>query len=177
MKNPIARLLEVNGKQISIINADGTWWIPVTPICEVLKIDFKAQHKAIKNDEFLSHVSSLQTTRDSLNKLQEMFCLPEKYVYGWLFSIRSESQALAEYKMICYDVLYNHFHGTLTGRVNVLTERLEIDAEIIDLQSQLLESQQYLKIQELKKRKTQIRNQLKNLDTDLISGQLNMPLN
>lgn len=114
MQKKIEKFLEFNGKRISILLADGSWWVAIRPICEVLNVDYHAQYKNLKEDEILCRVLSKQTTHDTTKRLQEMICLPEKYVYGWLFSLRSDSIELKSYKMKCYDVLYNHFHGALT---------------------------------------------------------------
>ena len=67
---------------------------------------------------------------DSSNRLQKMICLPEKYIYGWLLSINSSSQELRNYKKECYDILYNYFHGTITGRKELLKKKVEIDIEL-----------------------------------------------
>jgi hypothetical protein len=109
-----------------------------------------------------------------------MLCLPEKFVYGWLFSIRSESEELKIYKLKCYEILYEHFHGALTGRMNALAEKSDTELEILDLQekldAQLLESEEYQRIQELKKKQKQISKTLKELDIDLLQGQLSLSL-
>lgn len=57
----LEKFLEFNGKRISILLADGSWWVAVKPVFEALNIDYQAQHKAILNDEILSQLSSEQT--------------------------------------------------------------------------------------------------------------------
>ena len=48
-------------------------------------------------------------------KEREMFCIPYKYVFGWLFSIDTTRvnedvrEAVIRYKMKCYDVLYEYY--------------------------------------------------------------------
>lgn len=172
------KFLEFNGKRISVLLADGNWWVAVRPICEALNVDYHSQYKNLQEDEILNGVLSKQTTHDASNRLQEMICLPEKYVYGWLFTIRSSSVELLQYKKVCYDILYNHFHGTLTGRMTALNEKTETEVAILDLQerleNKLLESDEYLRIQELKKKQKQLVRTLKDLDNDLITGQLSL---
>jgi hypothetical protein len=77
-----------------------------------------------------------------------------------------------------YDVLYSHFHGALTGRMTALTEQCQTDLEILELQEkldqQMLGSAEYLRIQELKNKKKVIAKTLKELDTELITGQLSI---
>jgi hypothetical protein len=144
----------------------------IKPICELLGIEYTRTFKNLKNDEILSQLLAEQPTVGADGKLRKMLCLPEKYIYGWLFSIRSDSPELKEYKLKCYDILYQHFHGALTGRLDVLQQRNELDEEIEALQQKLLESPEHLRIEELKKKKSATTTQLKKLDKDLVSQQI-----
>lgn len=175
MKN-LEKFLEFNGKRIAILLADGTWWVAVKPICEALDVNYERQFMNLRDDEILSQLLAEQLIVAADSRTRKMLCLPEKYVYGWLFSIRSEAPGLKEYKMKCYDILYNHFHGALTGRMTALNDRSETELEILDLQEKLdqklLESEEYLKIQELKKKQKLIAKTLRDLDTELLTGQL-----
>jgi prophage antirepressor-like protein len=178
MKDSFSRTLEFNGKNITVIHNEGKWWVAIKPICDALEVEYTRTFKNLKEDEILGQLLAEQPMVASDGRTREMLCLPEKFIYGWLFSIRSESPALKKYKLVCYDILYNHFHGALTGRIETLTERVDLDMQIIDLQDQLLQSEQFLKIQELKKRKTQLGKRLRELDAELVSGQTTIaPLN
>lgn len=180
MEKRLEKFLEFNGKRIAVLLADGTWWVAVRPICEALGVDYHAQYKNLQEDEILGELLSKQTTVGGDNKMREMVCLPEKFVYGWLFSLRSESQDLKIYKRKCYEVLFDHFHGALTGRMTALTERSQTDLEIIELQEKmnekLLASEEYQRIQELKAKQKQIAKRLKDLDAELLTGQLSLDL-
>ena len=59
------------------------------------------------------------------------------YIYGWIFSLRSESIELQNYKRTCYELLYNYFHGTITNRKELLLERVEIDVKINEIKKEL----------------------------------------
>lgn len=172
--NTIERFLEFGDKKISILNANGTWYIAIKPICEALNVDYISQYKNIQEDEILSGVLSNQTTHDAINRLQQMACLPEKFVYGWLFSIRSNAKDLAKYKLECYNVLYNHFHGILNERFKNLQLIDEANEEIDRLEIELLQSEQFTQIQQLKKSKSIALKSLKTLDKDLKTGQINI---
>lgn len=171
MKN-IEKFLEFNGKRISVLSNDGTWWIAIKPICEALNIEYTRAFKNLKEDDFFRDALAKQPTHDTLGRLQEMTCICEKYVYGWLCSLRSDSPELAEYKRKCYDILYNHFHGAITARLTVLNQQDEIAVEIARLEDEMLTSEQYLKILDLKKQKQESNKELKRLDIELKSGQL-----
>jgi hypothetical protein len=114
------------------------------------------------------------------NRIREMVCLPEMFVYGWLFSINSDSPELIEYQLKCYKVLYSHFHGAMTGRMAALTEKTETEIQIHALQeeldAQLLDSAAYQSIQALKKKKKGIAQTLKELDNELLTWQLSFSM-
>jgi hypothetical protein len=111
-------------------------------------------------------------------RLREMLCLPEKYVYGWLFSINSESPELIEYQQKCYDILFQHFHGALTGRIETLTQRSETQLQILDLQEKvdmkLQAMEEYQKIKELKGLDKKLKQSLTEMDTELMEAQLRL---
>jgi hypothetical protein len=176
MKN-IERFLEFNGKRIAILHQDGTWYIALRPVLEALKVDAEWHLRVVKTDEILSQHLCEYTGVAADNKLRKMLCLPEKYIYGWLFTVKSESTELREFKLKCYDVLFNHFHGALTARMTILTEQDTIATQIAELEKALEETEEYKKIQELKKRKGETRKELTQLDRDLKSGQLSIVFN
>ena len=101
------------------------------------------------------------------NRIRKMVSLPEKYIYGWLFSINSSSEDLKNYKKECYDVLYNYFHGTITGRKELLKLQIETDIEINIAESELLQSEAFQKLQELKKKSSTIKKELSKNDKEV----------
>lgn len=180
MKN-LEKFLEFNGKRISILLTDGNWYVALRPILDALNVDTDWHLRTVKEDDILAQHLCDHTVVAADKKMRKMVCLPEKYVYGWLFTIKSESVELRQFKEKCYDVLYNHFHGTMTGRMNALNEKSETELKILELQEQLnlklLESEEYVQINELKTRQKQINKTLKELDADLMKGQLSLDLN
>jgi hypothetical protein len=68
----------------------------------------------------------------------------------------------------------------MTGRMNALSQKTETELEIIDLEEKLkvklLESEEYTRIQELKKKHKSIAKTLKDLDVELLAGQLSLKL-
>ncbi|MGJ1502657.1 phage antirepressor N-terminal domain-containing protein [Sphingobacterium multivorum] len=105
----------VNKVSILLIEQEGEKLIPIKPICEALGIDDKAQRDKIKDDEILNSVGVLSPSTGADQKQYEMFCLPLKYVFGWLFTINPKNvkeearQAVTMYRQECYDVLFKHF--------------------------------------------------------------------
>ena len=91
----------------------------VKPVCEALGIDHSGQIRELKEDPILGSVVDCTSTTGADGKQYEMVCIPLKYVFGWLFSI-SENRVKPEakeyvlkYKKECYDVLFNHFFGSV----------------------------------------------------------------
>lgn len=173
MKN-LEKFLEFNGKRISVLLADGTWWVAVKPICEALAVQYEAQRIRISEHPILSQLPRKHMVVAADRKTREMLCLPEKFIYGWLFSINSDNAQLLEFQRECYEVLYNHFHGAMTARFNVLNERDSIALRILELEDKLEESAEYQEILELRKRKSDTTKALRRLDVELKTGQLSM---
>ena len=168
------KFLQFNGKTIYFQSFDGQFWIAIKPICEVLNVHYNRQLLTMKNDYFFRDVYSLQDMHDSKNRLQKMVSLPEKYIYGWIFSLQSKSEELRKYKMECYEVLYNYFHGAITGRKELLNKKVELDIELSKAENELLENPVYLKIQDLKKKQNDINKGLRNNDDLVIKEQRNL---
>lgn len=114
--------MKAQEKTIGVVNSvrilmmeNGDKLIPIKPICEALGIDIESQRKKIKEDEFLGSTAVLSTAVGGDGKDREMFCLPLKYIFGWLFTINPKNvkeearEAVAQYRVECYDVLYRHF--------------------------------------------------------------------
>lgn len=175
MQNSVEQLPVFNGRRISMMATDGQWYVAVKPICEGLNVDYIQQFKNLKDDEILGQLLCEHTMVAADGRLRKMTCLPEKYVYGWLFSIRSDSAELIEYKRVCYDLLYNHFHGALTGRMEIIAARSAVDVEIDELEKKMTESADYARLQELKSRRAQLgrdlTKQVKTYDQSLVAVQ------
>jgi hypothetical protein len=71
------------------------------------------------------------------------FCLPEEYVYGWIFSINSDSEDLLSYKKECYHVLFNHFHGIITKQTELYREISKEKKKNSDFENKLYEIPEY----------------------------------
>lgn len=171
-KSNLFRSLQIAGKKIVVIHSDGNWYVAVKPICEVLNVEYTRAFKNLKTDKILSQLLAEQPIVGADGKRRNMLCLPEKYVYGWLFSINSASPELEEYKLQCYDILYGHFHGNLSYRYESLNELEELDYQLQQAKEELQSAEAFQKIQELKERKTTLGKRLRKLDNDLLNGQM-----
>lgn len=166
------KFLDFNGKNIVFLNVDGTYWIALKPICEALNIEYTRSFKNAKNDPILGSelaVQPMQVSKNGKSQVRNVTCIPEQFVYGWIFSLRSDSEELTEYKRTCYKLLYSHFHGTITNRKELLLQRTDLDKQIGELKQSLKEEdEKYKQLQELQNRRKTVSTQLNSIDKELI---------
>lgn len=166
------KFLEFNGKKIIFLSVDGTYWIALKPICEALNIEYTRSFKNVKNDPILGPALAkqpMQVSKNGKSQVRNVTCIPEEFVYGWIFSINSESKELTEYKRTCYRLLYNHFHGTITNRKELLLQRTGLDNQIAELKQSLKEEDEnYKRLKELENRRKTISTQLNSIDKELV---------
>jgi hypothetical protein len=175
MNKQVVKFLEFKGKNIVYLSQNGTYWIAIKPICEVLNIDFVNQYKNLRDDEILSPRLSKQTILiPGETQPRRYVCLPEEYIYGWIFSIRSESKELQEYKMECYHVLYNHFHGTITRRRELIKEKADTTFKRRNLEYTLLQNSDYPELLKLKSQERNIGRKIKEIENGEIQDEMNL---
>ena len=113
-QNATYAVAKINSIDLMIVE-NGQKMVPIKPICDILGVDSKAQMDKIKTDPILGPTAVLSTSVGADGKDREMFCIPLKFVFGWLFTINSDrvspdaQDAVIRYKLECYDALYNHF--------------------------------------------------------------------
>ena len=168
MNQQIVKFLEFKGKNIVYLSVDGTYWIAVKPICEALNVDYIQQYKNLRDDIVLKPVLCKHTMQVPGDQRREYVCLPEKYVYGWIFSIRSNSKELQEYKKECYDVLYNHFHGTITKRSELIKEKVDTSNKRSKLELALMKIPDYVEWLKLKALEIKLGKKLKAAEREEI---------
>ncbi|WP_187261325.1 phage antirepressor N-terminal domain-containing protein [Pontibacter beigongshangensis] len=107
-------IANINKVDIVVIE-NGQKLVPIRPICKAFGIDEDSQKRKIQGDEILGSVATLSVATGADGKNYEMFCIPYRYVFGWLFSINSKNvkveaqDAVRRYKRLCYDILYQNF--------------------------------------------------------------------
>lgn len=174
MKESIERFLEFNGKTLLIKQSEDNFYIAIKPVCEALNVDFSRQLRTLKENLILGSVWSLQTMQVPEDQSRNMVCLPEKYIYGWIFSIRSESTELIEYQKLCYDILYEYFHGTITRRKKLFEEKARLQSQRNRIELDLRNNEEFVKLEDLKAREARIGKELKEMDTSMLNEQLDI---
>lgn len=167
MKNQTKKFLEFNGKNIYFLAVDGQYWIALKPIVEALGVNWNRQFQNLKEDENLKAAYAIQQMQAPDNQLRNYVCLPEFFIYGWIFQIQSQSPELLKYKWECYRVLYEYFHGAITGRKGLLSEKAKAQIEIDDCMN-TLDPEVALTLDKATKRMNQVNRQLRELDMEVI---------
>ena len=175
MENQIKKFLEFNGKAILFLQVDGTYYVAIKPICEALEVNYKEQYRQIKSDPILNQLVRNTTMVGADNKMRKMSCLPEKFIYGWLFNIKkSKSEHLIEYKLKCYEILYDYFHGSVTQRQKLLKEKTKAELEIDQLEEKLEYNEDYCRLKYLKSSIKDAGKALRKMDENIIDAQLDL---
>lgn len=172
MTKQTKKFLEFNGRTLLFLSIDGTFWVAIKPICEALGVQYERQYKNLNADPILGQLLSKQTMVAADNRVRQMVSLPEKWVYGWLFSINSSSPDLLAYKKECYHLLYQHFHGPLTERIQTLQQKSQAEEELDEAMATLLETPAYKSVLAARERVKASGRSLRALDADLKAGQL-----
>lgn len=167
MKKDIKKFLEFNGKSIHFLAVDGQYWIAIKPIMEALGVEYTRQFKNLKEDKILGPALALQPMQVPGDQVRNYACLPEFYIYGWLFSIQSASEELANYKWQCYRILYEHFHGAIVGRKELLTEKVKAQLER-DRCLNTLDPEVAYRLSQADKKRKQVNNELRKLDLQVM---------
>jgi hypothetical protein len=109
--NPQTRTVTViNQIEILVIENDQKL-VPIKPICEALGVGFASQKEKIEKHEILGSESRLSICEAADGKQRQMFCLPIKYVLGWVFTINplnvkeEAKQTVTMNKKACYEAL------------------------------------------------------------------------
>ncbi len=168
------KFLEFNGKAVYFLAKGGSYWIAIKPICEALEVDYNRQFQNLKADKILSQLFAKQQMTGADGKLYQMISLPERYIYGWLFSIKSESKELLDYKRKCYELLFEYFHGSITSRETLIREKTKEQLEEERLHVALSTNGDYVRLQEIRYKKKLINKQLVELDGQIAKEQLTL---
>jgi hypothetical protein len=174
MENTIKKFLEFNGKAIYFLSVDGIYYIAVRSVCDALEVDYLNEYKKIQRHPILSRRVAKMAMHDTQNRLQNMVALPEKYVYGWLFTINTASGAFQTYQDKCYEILYNYFHGAITKRHSYLLEKQETQRQIIETALRLKNNPDFILLENLKAKEMRSGKILKELDLEFVTAQLSL---
>ena len=174
MKQDVVNFLEFKGKSLLFTAVTGTTYVAIKPVCEAINVDYTQQFKNINADLILGPALCKYTMQVPGDQPRSMVCLPEYFVYGWIFSIKSKSEDLLEYKKECYLILYNHFHGSIGKRKELLLTKATSKVELENIKDRLRKNQDYLRYEELQGEIMRIGKDLKELDANFEAEQMRL---
>lgn len=108
-------------KVTAILAPDGTVYVPVRPLCELIGVTWQGQRQRINRDPILSelaqgvNVTFAPSVDGRGGGTQTAICLPLSHLNGWLFGINANrvkpevKEALLRYQKDCYNILYEAF--------------------------------------------------------------------
>ncbi len=164
----------INGVDIyAVTDENNNVFVPVKPICDAIGIAYERQYSKLKEHLILSSVVTLRVTTGADGKNYEMVCIPQEFIYGWIFTINPKNvsenarEKVVKYQLECYKALYAYFHGQ--------TKRLQ---EFVNIERELMARRETLQasLSEHLKSMDTIKSEIKDIDkkfNDLKSERLN----
>lgn len=129
--NPIVIPVPFHGDTITAVETPDGVMVAVKPICERLGLDWKSQHRRLKEDEMRWRGGHM--TIPSAGGAQETYCIPLTRLAAWLFSINANKvrddlrEGLIRYQDEAADVLDRHFrlrHADQSEVIAILCDQL-----------------------------------------------------
>lgn len=127
---------KINGVDIVTVERDGEIFVPIKPICAALGIEAAPQRDKLQNDEFFNSVGTIIVSTGADGKSYDMYALPLKFIYGWLATINpgkvapDARESVTRYRRECYDVLYEHFTGSMRRTIETNNAEIELLQQI-----------------------------------------------
>ena len=107
---------------VAVRLVDGSVYIPVKPICDLVGVDWGGQYRRIRRDPVLSEETRSIDVTSTRRGTQPMVCLPLDYISGFLFGLNADRvkpelrERVILYQRECYKVLAEAFkEGRLTA--------------------------------------------------------------
>lgn len=127
---------KINEVDIVTVERDGEIFVPIKPICEAIGIDVDAQRNKLNSDQFFNSTTAIIAAVAADEKEREMYCIRLRDVYGWLATINpgkvapEAREAVTRYRRECYDVLYEHFTGSMRRTIETNNAEIELLQQI-----------------------------------------------
>ena len=153
MKKNVSKFLQFNNTNVLFTDEDGITYVAIKPICQALNISYSAQVKRLKTDPFMAPEYVVLSIQPPDMQARKYTCIPEKFIYGFICSLNSNSPELLEFKKECYNLLYNYFHGVIGKRKELLLGVAETQIQINQLKKELNKNVSYQRILELEEDK------------------------
>ena len=129
-------ITKINGIDIVTVEHDGEIYVPIKPICDAIGIDARAQRTKLQDDDFFSSTGVIITSVAGDEKERDMYCIRLRDVYGWLATINpgkvapEARETVSHYRRECYDILYEHFTGSMRRTIETNNAEIELLQQI-----------------------------------------------
>ena len=120
----------------------GTIFVPIKPICEILGVNPDTQTNSIKEHPILTLTTALRAVVAADGKQRDMTCLPLKYAMAWILDIDARNvkpeakENLLKYQNECYNAIYDKFFLEPQRQKDKLLLLTKQEAFISELQNQ-----------------------------------------
>ena len=172
MNAKLEKFLEFNGKKLVFLANDGMYWIAIRPFCEALNVNYNRQFQNLKKNRILGQLFAEQQMVAADGKVRKMVSLPEFAIYGWLFQIESAAEGLEEFQWECYRVLFEHFHGAITGRKELIKQKAANSMMIDSLKNKVFATEEAQRLEKLERQQKAIDRNLRQLDHEQFDEEL-----
>lgn len=164
-------LLSFKDKEILFTIANGEYFIGMKSVLDALGLAADSSIRRTQRDRFMGSRTVNMTVQSTINGKSQgrmVTCLPEKYIYGWLGFLKTDNPVLDSYKEEIYEILYNHFKGTIVSRKGIL-ENIKSDSDkIYQLEMQLKQNDIQKELLILKNKIKKMNRELKLMDKELV---------
>lgn len=132
-------IAKVNNVHILITSDEE--YVPISPICEALKVDINKELENIKRDSILSN--SLKSIQ--LEDFGKTYCIPYMYALGWIYIIGKSDkkgenkECTPELKIQCMEALHNYLIESKNRLIEKMDQEINQCNEIIELYKELEE--------------------------------------
>lgn len=136
--------IEFYGDELLAFLVEDEPFVPLKPICHYLSVSWSGQYERIKRDPVLSEATRfIRVTRiNTAGGRPELFCLPLKFLSGWLFGINANRvkeelrEKLIQYQKECYEVLAQAFQAPAVSSISSLTHIRDMALAIAQMAEQ-----------------------------------------
>lgn len=163
MKKQVLKFITFRDRPIYYVVVDGVNYVLIRPLCDALEVDADWQIRELKKDiDLVAEVCEHTTQLPSDKQSRPFTCIPEEFIYGWIFGIKYSNtmteetrENLRQYKRECYDVLYRHFHAKVRSITESIKERASLEVEAKKIKARLMENEDFVRWQEINTLKQQ----------------------
>lgn len=171
---PVLRTITINDTAVPILRQDDQDWVAIRPICDILGVDYIRAFKNLQTDEDLKSEHRLMKAGDARGHKQNMVCLPEPFIYGWMFELRSKNPKFKTWRKVCYRLMYDAFHGPAVEHGTMVKDLAKLRGEERALEKELAKNKEYIKLQENRNEQRKVKGAINTTVSKAVTEQLGL---